>query len=64
MLPSSHQTARFFATAKTQKFENVNDIAIDNLKLCPITGQTEYVIISNSFYQCSKMHHCPKTRKM
>ena len=37
MLPSSHQPARFFAT---HKFENINDITIDNLKLRPIIDQT------------------------
>ena len=40
MLPSSHQAARFFATAKTHRFENINDITIDNLKLRPIIDQT------------------------
>ena len=40
MLPSSHQPARFFATAKTNKFENINDITVDNLRLRPIIDQT------------------------
>ena len=40
MLSSSHQAARFFATAKTHRFENINDITIDNLKLRPIIDQT------------------------
>ena len=40
MLPSSHQPARFFATARTHKFENINDITINNLKLRPIIDQT------------------------
>ena len=40
VLPSSHQAARFFATAKTHRFENINDITIDNLKLRPIIDQT------------------------
>ena len=31
ILPSSHQLARYFATAKAHKFENINDITIDNL---------------------------------
>ena len=35
-----HFKARFFAIAKTHKFENINDITIDNLKLCPIIDQT------------------------
>ena len=33
MVPPSHQSARLFATAKTQKFGNINDITIDILKL-------------------------------
>ena len=36
MLSSSHQPVHFFATAKTHKFGNINDITIDNLKLRPI----------------------------
>ena len=40
MLPSSHQPARFFATAKTNKFENINDITVDNLWLRLIIDQT------------------------
>ena len=40
MLPSSHQPARFFATAKTHKFENINDMTVDNLKLRPIIDRT------------------------
>ena len=40
MLPSSHQPARFFATAKTNKFENINDITVDNLRLRLIIDQT------------------------
>ena len=37
-----HQPARFFATAKTDKIENINGITID--KLCPIIEQTGHVI--------------------
>ena len=40
MPPSSLQAARFFATAKTHKLENINDITIDKLKLHPIIDQT------------------------
>ena len=39
MLSFSHQPARIFATAKTHKFENINDITVDNLKLRPIIDQ-------------------------
>ena len=40
MLPYSHQPARFFATAKTHRFENISDITIDNLKLRPMIDET------------------------
>ena len=40
MLPSSHQPARFFALAKTHKFDNLSDINVTNLKLRPIIDQT------------------------
>ena len=40
MRPSSNQPARFFATAKTHKFDNFKDITIENLKLRPIIDQT------------------------
>ena len=40
MLPSSHKPAHFFATAKTYKCENINDITVDNLELRPIINQT------------------------
>ena len=38
--PSKHQPARFFATAKTHKFDNINDIDLNKLKLRPIIDQT------------------------
>ena len=40
MLASSHQPARFFASAKTHKFDNLSDINVTNLKLWPIIDQT------------------------
>ena len=40
MMPSSHQPARFFTSAKTHKFENFDDINIKKLKLRPIIDQT------------------------
>ena len=40
MMPSSHQPARFFASAKTQKFENFDDINIKELKLRPTIDET------------------------
>ena len=40
MLPSSHQSARFFASAKTHKFDNLGDVIVNNLKLRPIIDPT------------------------
>ena len=40
MRPVSNQPGRFFATAKTHKFPSSNDIAVENLKLCPIIDLT------------------------
>ena len=39
MRPKSSQPGRFFATAKTHKFDAVNDITLDKLKLRPIIDQ-------------------------
>ena len=39
MMPSSHQPARFFTSAKTHNFENFVDINIKELKLRPIIDQ-------------------------
>ena len=36
MPPKSNQPGRFFATTKTHKFDSVNDIILDKLKLRPI----------------------------
>ena len=33
MLPSLNQPARFFASSKTHKFDNLSDINVTNLKL-------------------------------
>ena len=40
MHPKSNQPGRFFATARTRKFDSVNDITLDKLKLHPIIDQT------------------------
>ena len=40
MLPSSHQPARFFASAKAHKLDNLSDINVTSLKLQPIIDQT------------------------
>ena len=40
MHPKSNQQGRFFATAKTHKFDSVNEITLDKLKLRPIIDQT------------------------
>ena len=40
MRPVSNQPARFFATAKTHKFDTIEDINVKDLKLRPIIDQT------------------------
>ena len=40
MRPVSNQPARFFATAKTHKFDTIEGINVKNLKLRPIIDQT------------------------
>ena len=40
MGPISKQPARFFATAKTHKFNKIEDINIQDLKVRPIIDQT------------------------
>ena len=44
MLSSSHQPARFFPSAKTHQFHNLNGINVTNLKLQPIIDLTEKAI--------------------
>ena len=48
MHPKSDQPGRFFATAKTHKFDPVNDITLDKLKLRPIIDQTGTYIYNAS----------------
>ena len=40
MKPDSNQPARFYGTAKTHKFETLEDIIVANLKFRPIIDQT------------------------
>ena len=40
MHPRSNQSGRFFATARTHKFESISDITLEQLKLRPIIDQT------------------------
>ena len=50
MYPTSHQASRFFSTAKTHKFENINDINLKDLKLRPIIDQA-----GSCFYNASQV---------
>ena len=40
MFPSSNQPARLYGTAKTHKFEHLEDITLEDLKFRPIIAQT------------------------
>lgn len=48
MCPKSNQPGKFFATAETHKFDSVNDINLDQLKLLPIIDQREKYIYNAS----------------
>ena len=48
MRPISNQPARFFATAKTHKFNKIEDINIQDFKLRPIIDQTGTYIYNAS----------------
>ena len=50
MRPKSNQQGRIFATAKTHKFDSVNDITLNKLKLHPIIDQ-----IGTYIYNASKV---------
>ena len=39
MRPASHKPGKIYATAKTYKFNSLDDIAVDNLKFCQIISQ-------------------------
>ena len=39
MRPASHETGKLYATAKTHKFNLLDDITVDNLKFRPIISQ-------------------------
>ena len=40
MLPKLNQPGKFYGTAKTNKFNTVNEITISNLKFRPLIAQT------------------------
>ena len=40
MLPSSNQPPQLYETAKTHKFDNINERTVDSLKFRPIIAQT------------------------
>ena len=48
MRPKSNQPGRYFVTAKTHKFDSVNDITLDKLKLHPIIDKTGTCIYNAS----------------
>ena len=54
MCPVSNQPARFFATAKTHKFDTIEDIKVKDLKLRPIIDQTGIYIYDASIVVVAK----------
>ena len=45
MRPVSNHPAWFYVSAKTHKFDNVNDVNLDQLKFPPIMDQTGTYIL-------------------
>ena len=39
MLPTSNRPGQLYGTAKTQTFDSIAGITVDNLKFCPIIAQ-------------------------
>ena len=48
MRPKSNQPGSYFATAKTHKFDSINDITLDQLKFRPVIDQTRKYIYNAS----------------
>ena len=48
MLPASHRPARMYGSAKTHKFDNYEDITVENLKLRPIMDQSGTMVYTAS----------------
>ena len=48
MYPSSHQPAKLYGTAKTHKFESIQQITLENLKFRPIIAQTGTCLYSSA----------------
>ena len=48
MLPTSHQPARIYASAKTHKFSSVDAVNINDLKFRPIIDQTDTMIYNTA----------------
>ena len=48
MLPDTNQPAELYGTARTHKFENYDDIKMDNLKVRPIMDQSGTMVYSAS----------------
>ena len=40
MRPTESQSNRFFATMNMQKFKDITQLSINDLKLCPVIDQT------------------------
>ena len=61
MRPVSNHPAWFYVSAKTHKFDNVNDVNLDQLKFPPIMDQTGTYILEQSYVYnklptiCSKL---------
>ena len=54
MRPVSNRPARLYASAKTHKFDNINDVNLDQLKFRPIMDQTGTIKDTLQFPQLLK----------
>ena len=62
MRPKSNQPVRSFATTKTHKFDSVNDITLNQLKLRPIIDQRgTYIYNASKVNQSQKLTECYKS---
>ena len=61
MRPESNQPAKLYGTAKTHKFEDLEDITPQNFKCCPIIDQTGTFTFKAAKVISNYLHHYVKT---
>ena len=56
MLPKSNQPGKIYGTAKTHKFNSIEDITLENLKFHPIVAQSIKLLVYKLYLY---LQHCP-----